>query len=378
MNKFYRLIFISIFIAIVIFAVLIVGKESAGGDVDLDLQEASYWQELPEDRVRCELCPNRCILKDGEHGLCTVRQNKGGKLYTLVYGKPCAVHIDPIEKKPFFHVAPSSKAFSIATAGCNLRCIFCQNWQISQAKPEETRHYNLPPVKLIEAVIKNKCRIITYTYTEPTVFYEYMLDTAKLARAQGLFNTMHTCGYINPEPLRELCRYMDAVNIDLKGFNENFYSKMSAGRLAPVLDSLKIVKQAGVWLEITNLIIPKANDDPESIRRMCEWIKENLGKDTPLHFSRFHPQFKLRNLPPTPIEVLEKAREIALDAGLEYVYIGNVPGNPAENTYCPKCEKLLVRRVGYVVSENNIVDNKCKFCGYGIAGEWDILDKGGE
>ena len=374
MNKFYRLIFIIIIVSLI----LVAAKSRAGQDIYAGLKQASYWRQLADGRVRCELCPNYCVLKDGERGLCTVRLNKGGKLYTLVYGKPCAVHIDPIEKKPFFHVAPSSKTFSIATAGCNLRCIFCQNWQISQSRPEETKNYNLPPAKTVETAIENGCRIITYTYTEPTVFYEYMLETAKIAKSRGLFNTMHSCGYINPEPLRELCKYMDAAEIDLKGFNEDFYRKMSSGRLAPVLEALKIIKQEGVWLEITNLVIPTANDDSESIRKMCEWIKDNLGEDTPLHFSRFHPDFKLKDLPPTPVETLERAREIALDVGLKYVYIGNVPGNPAENTYCPDCEKILVKRVGYMVYENNIVDNKCRFCGCKIAGRWDMLDKGGE
>ncbi len=370
------IVYIIIFIGIVIFLLLASGR--IGGNASLaNLHEALYWRKLPDGRIQCELCPNRCILKDGQRGLCTVRENKGGTLYTLVYGKPCAVHVDPVEKKPFFHVAPSSRVFSIATVGCNLRCIFCQNWQISQTRPEETGHYEMEPAATVDMLIKSECRIIAYTYTEPTVFYEYMLDTAQLIKQQGFFNTMHTCGYINPAPLRELLKYMDAINVDLKGFNEKFYRRMSSGRLEPVLETLKIIKQEGVWLEVTNLVIPGANDQPEDIRKMCEWIKENLGRDTPLHFGRFFPYYKLGNLPPTPMETLEMARKIALDAGLRYVYIGNVPGNPAENTYCPNCGKLLVKRSGYIVGENNIVDGKCKFCDYEIAGRWDMLGKGG-
>ena len=371
------IVYIIIFIGIIIFLLLASGR--IGGAASLaNLHEALYWRKLPDGRIQCELCPNRCILKDGQRGLCTVRENKGGTLYTLVYGKPCAVHVDPVEKKPFFHVAPSSRVFSIATVGCNLRCIFCQNWQISQTRPEETGHYEMSPAATVDALTKNGCRIIAYTYTEPTVFYEYMLDTARLIKEQGFFNTMHTCGYINPAPLRELLKYMDAINVDLKGFNEKFYRRMSSGRLEPVLEALKIIKQEGVWLEVTNLVIPGANDQPEDVRKMCEWIKENLGRDTPLHFGRFFPHYKLGNLPPTPIETLEMARKIALDTGLRYVYIGNVPGNPAENTYCPNCGKLLVKRSGYIVGENNIVDGKCKFCDYKIAGRWNMLGKGGE
>ena len=370
---FYVLAAIGVLISIVLITGLVRSATSSGR-----LHEALYWRKLPDLAVQCELCPRRCVLKPGQRGQCKVRENRDGKLYSLVYGKPSAVHIDPIEKKPFFHVAPSSSVFSIATVGCNLRCIFCQNWQISQTSPEETRYYDMEPAQTVDALTKTGSRIIAYTYTEPTVFYEYMLDTARLIKEQGFFNTMHSCGYINPAPLKELLKYMDAINIDLKGFNERFYRKMSSGRLGPVLETLKTIKQEGVWLEITNLIIPGANDDPEDIRKMCEWIKENLGEDTPLHFGRFFPNYKLINLPPTPTETLERSRQIALDVGLKYVYIGNLPGNPAENTYCPECGELLVKRVGYIVEENNIIDSKCKFCGYKIAGRWDMLDKGGE
>ena len=332
---------------------------------------ASYWQKVKDNIVQCVLCPRRCVIKPGMRGFCTARINKEGALYTLGYGNPVAVHVDPIEKKPFFHVLPGTNAFSIAVAGCNMRCLFCQNWGISQAKPDEVSAYDMPPEKVVDEAIRNDCPFIVYTYTEPTIFYEYMLDISKLARAKGLKTGMHTCGYINQEPLKELLKYMDAVNVDLKSFDEGFYKKMGAlAELKPVLDTLKEIKKEGVWLEITNLIIPGQNDDPGQIRRMCKWIKENLGDETPLHFSRFMPSFQLQNLPPTPIEKLEEAYRIASDVGLKYVYIGNVPGHPQENTYCPNCKKLVVGRAGYEILENNIKDGKCKFCGYKIAGIW--------
>ena len=332
---------------------------------------AKYWQKIKGSIVQCLLCPRKCVLDKGQRGVCTVRINKEGELYTLGYGDPVAINIDPIEKKPFFHVAPGEPVFSLAVAGCNMRCLFCQNWQISQSKPDETENYYLSPQEVVDLAIKNNCRFIAYTYTEPTVFYEYMLDIAGIARQKGIKNTMHTCGYINPEPLRELLKYMDAVNVDLKGFTEEFYAKIGMmAQLQPVLDTLKIIRKEGVWLEITNLLIPGFNDDPVKIKEMCLWIRDNLGEDVPLHFSRFMPSFRLENLPPTPIEKLEEAYKIAKDSGLKYVYIGNVPGNPAENTYCPACGKIVVKRTGYRILENNIKDGKCKFCGYRISGRW--------
>lgn len=336
---------------------------------------ASYWQVVRDKVVQCQLCPRRCVLDTGQRGVCTVRINKGGTLYTLGYGNPVAVHVDPIEKKPFFHVLPGECAFSIAVAGCNMRCLFCQNWQISQSKPDETKNYNMPAEAVVEEALKSGCKFIVYTYTEPTVFYEYMLDIAKLAREKGLKNGMHSCGYINSEPLKELLQYMDAINIDLKGFNNEFYNKMGMlAELNPVLEALKMIKESGVWLEITNLLIPGQNDNPQEIREMCIWIKNNLGDQVPLHFSRFMPAFKLENLPPTPFSKLEEAYNIAKEVGLKYVYLGNIPGNAKENTYCPRCKKLIVGRIGYKVTENNIAEGKCKFCGYSIAGIWEQKD----
>ncbi len=333
-------------------------------------KEAMYWEKLEDKTVRCNLCPHHCILKDNQTGLCRVRKNKKGKLYTLNYELPCAVHIDPIEKKPLFHFLPNTPVFSIATAGCNFRCKFCQNWQISQRCPTETENTWLSPQKVVELTQKNECPSIAYTYSEPTNFYEYMIETAKLARKAGVKNTIHSNGYINPKPLKALCKYLDAANIDLKGFTEEFYQELCGGRLEPVLQSLKILKEEGVWLEITNLIIPTKNDDLKTIKKMCEWIRDSLGNDVPIHFSRFHPLYKLRNLPPTSVKTLEQARKIALNVGLKYVYIGNISGHKAESTYCPKCGKIVIRRIGYHIAKNNIVNGKCKFCNQKISGVW--------
>ncbi|OGW25194.1 MAG: AmmeMemoRadiSam system radical SAM enzyme [Nitrospirae bacterium GWC2_42_7] len=321
------------------------------------------------NKVQCELCPTECVLEDYQVGGCRVRINKGGVLYSLVYGKPCAVAVDPIEKKPFFHFLPATTAFSIATAGCVLGCKFCQNWQISQAKPEETDNKDLMPDEVIRQAIFYNCRTITYTYTEPAVFYEYMYDTAKIAKNFDLKNAMHTCGYINEKPLKELTKYMDAADVDLKAFTEDFYSRICGGRLKPVLESLVLLKKQGVWLEITNLVIPTLNDDMNKIKAMCKWIAGNLGADVPLHFSRFFPYYKLKDLPPTPLETLKDARNTAMNAGLKYVYLGNLRSE-TENTYCPGCKKLLIERIGYNVRQNNINNAKCNFCGTVISGIW--------
>ncbi len=334
------------------------------------LKEALFYQKLENKVVQCQLCPRICIIPSGKRGFCGVRENQDGVLYTLVYAKPVAIHIDPIEKKPLFHFLPGSTAFSIATAGCNLRCKFCQNWEISQRKPEEVEYIYLEPVDLIKKVKESGSPTIAYTYSEPTIFYEYMLETAKLAKKEGIKNIMHSAGYINEEPLRQLTKYLDAANIDLKGFTNDYYARMSEATLEPVLRSLKILKEEGVHLEITNLVLSGYNDDPNLITKMCLWIKENLGPDTPLHFSRAFPMYKLNTINPTPVETLERARQIALDCGLKYVYIGNVGGNPAENTYCPKCKKIVIKRVGYMILENNLENGKCKYCAEKIAGVW--------
>ena len=352
--------------------IFILDMKKKGYSMEKFIKEAKWYRTLPENRVQCLLCPYNCVLLPGQRGQCGVRENRGGKLYTLVYGRIVAYHIDPIEKKPFYHVLPASGSFSIATAGCNLHCKFCQNWDISQRKPEELDFRLLLPEDIVNLAIKYKCKSIAYTYSEPIVFYELVEDTAKLAKRKGLLNLMVTAGYINEEPLKELCKYIDAANVDLKGFTPEYYQNVVYGDLSTVLNTLKIMKENGVWVEITNLIVPTLNDDPQTIRKMCKWIKENLGPDVPLHFSRFYPMYKLRNLPPTPVSTLEKAVNIAKEEGLNYVYIGNVPGHPMENTYCPKCGHILIKRRGYMILENNIIDGKCKFCGNPIPGIWKV------
>lgn len=319
--------------------------------------------------VQCELCPNGCVLENGQHSRCRARMNRDGTLYSLVYGKPCAVHVDPIEKKPFFHFLPGTTAFSIATAGCVLSCKFCQNWQISQAKPEDTDTYDLPPDKVVKQAINYGSKSITYTYTEPTVFYEYMYDTAVIAKKSGIRNTMHSCGYINEKPLRRLSRYLNAADIDLKAFTEDFYNRICGGSLKPVLHSLVVLREEGIWLEVTNLVIPTLNDNMKTIGEMSRWLVKNLGADVPLHFSRFFPNYKLNNLPPTPPETLTDARKAAMDAGLKFVYIGNIR-HEGESTFCPNCKKLLIERIGYFVKQNNISNGRCRFCGTPIPGVW--------
>ena len=333
-------------------------------------KEAGNYDKAGGGRIKCRLCPRRCELSPGDSGFCRARKNLDGVLYTLGYASPCAVHVDPIEKKPLFHFMPKSYAFSIASAGCNLRCKFCQNWEISQVSPEETENYYAPPERLPAMAKESGCLSLAYTYSEPTSFYEYMLDTAKAARTAGIKNVYHSNGFINPAPLKELCRHMDGANVDLKGFTDKYYGDMCEAELGPVLESLKNIKRSGVWLEITNLTIPGYNDDPKTVRAMAGWIASELGPETPLHFSRFFPLYKLTSVPPTPVETLVRSRDVAMKAGLEFVYIGNVPGHEGENTYCPKCRKLLVRRSGFSVLEENIKGGKCYSCGRKVAGVW--------
>ncbi|HDY86929.1 MAG TPA: AmmeMemoRadiSam system radical SAM enzyme [bacterium] len=332
-------------------------------------KECMYYTETPRG-LRCKVCPNDCDIKPNEVGDCKTRLSKNGKLYTLVYGNPCAIHVDPIEKKPLYHFLPASRAFSIATAGCNLVCLNCQNWEISQKSPKETKNFDLMPSAVVEQCISRKCESIAYTYSEPLTFYEYTHDTAKLAKAKGIKNVLVSAGYIYEEPLRKLCKYIDAANIDLKSFKDSIYEKLNGVKLEPILKTLKIMKEENVWLEITNLIIPSWTDDLVMIKEMCDWLYKNGLHECPLHFSRFRPLYKLTQLPSTPVSTLDKARKIALDAGIKYVYIGNVPGNLAENTYCYKCKKIVIERKGYRIISNNIENNSCKFCKEKIAGVW--------
>jgi len=332
-------------------------------------KSALFWKALKNKGVQCQLCPRYCMIKDGGRGNCGVRKNIKGKLFSLVYGKPCSVGIDPIEKKPFYHFLPGQKTFSVATAGCNLHCMYCQNWKISQCMPENVPSLDMPPEKVVLGAKYEDAKIISYTYTEPTVFYEYMLDTARLAVKKKIRNTFVSNGFINQEPLKKLAPLIEAANIDLKG-DENFYKKVTGAWIEPVLETLKELKKKGVWIEITNLIIPTLNDSRQQIQWLAKWIYDNLGADVPLHFSAFWPTYKLTKLPQTSIEKLKEARKIAINQGLNYVYTGNLPDDVGNNTYCPQCHALVIRRSEFYVIENKMINGKCPSCRTKIAGVW--------
>ncbi len=322
--------------------------------------------------VVCELCPRKCVIPEGGAGDCRVRVNIGGKLLASTYGRPSAMHVDPMEKKPLYHFHPGSPVFSIATAGCNLHCLNCQNWQLSQSGGEEIEEiFNADPVDLVALARDQGCESIAYTYSDPVVFYEYVYDSSILAHEAGMQNVFITAGYINTEPLRRLCKVIDATNTDLKAFDDGFYRKTTGATLQPVLDALVTFREEGVWLEVTNLLIPTLNDDLSMIRRMAKWIRSELGEGTPLHFSRFHPMYRMRNLPPTPGETLDRARQEAMDAGLKYVYIGNISGHMGNSTYCPVDGTLLIKREGFLISEYNLTsDGRCPTCNEPVPGVW--------
>ena len=329
-----------------------------------------YFKSLGGGEIQCELCPRRCRMPKGKRGFCRVRENREGKCYSLVYGNPCAMHPDPIERIPFFHVLPATTSLSVATAGCNFRCKFCQTWEISQASPEDVYSYDVAPEVVVKKAKQIRAHSVAYTYVEPVIFYEYMVDIGSCAKKANLLNLIHSDGFINPSPLRNLCKVLDAANIDLKGFTETFYRELCSGELVPVLETLKTLKGEKIHVEITNLVIPTKNDDMSGVREMCLWVQRELGADTPVHFSRFYPLYKLKNLPPTPVSTLEKARAVALSADLEHVYIGNVPGHEGENTFCPRCKKMVIPRMGYMVGEMRLKGGKCGYCGKPIPGIW--------
>ncbi|MHC4470098.1 MAG: AmmeMemoRadiSam system radical SAM enzyme [Planctomycetota bacterium] len=318
----------------------------------------------------CDLCPKQCRIAPGQSGECRIRVNLDGKLLAVTHGRPCSVHIDPIEKKPLYHFLPGTPIFSLATVGCNLHCKNCQNHTISQANPEEEPAYHFPPERVVSVAKREGCVSVAYTYSDPVVFYEYSLETSELAREAGLRNVLVTAGYLNPDPLRRLYRVTDAANIDLKFFEDRLYREVAQATLEPVLTALVLAKEEGVWLEVTNLVIPTLSDDMKMIARMCGWIRENLGADTPIHFSRFFPHYKLENLPPTPAATLREACEVARDAGLEYVYVGNLPGTGAESTTCPGCGETLIHRIGYRIGRPRMQNGACESCGRTIPGVW--------
>jgi len=341
-----------------------------GQTANLSHVEARYYKKLPDREIECLLCPRKCKLGDKERGYCGVRQNDGGTYYTLVYGKACTMNVDPIEKKPFFHVLPQTQALSIATAGCNVNCKFCQNWEISQVRPEQVNHFDLPPQAVAEAALRYRCPSIAYTYSEPVVYYEYMYDTSIEARRKGLRNVVVTGGHISPEPLEALIKVVDAIKVDLKAFNQDFYTEYVRGELQPVLDAIRMIGRSKRWLEIVYLVIPTLNDDPGQARKMAQWILKEIGPDTPLHFSQFHPMYLIKNLPPTPVSTLEKLRQTAIQEGLHYVYLGNIPGHEGENTYCPKCKRIIIQRFGFEIKRIELKGGLCKFCQTRIPGIW--------
>jgi pyruvate formate lyase activating enzyme len=320
--------------------------------------------------VRCLLCAQRCLIEPGERGHCRARINVNGELRTLVYGRPITIHVDPIEKKPFYHFLPGQQAFSLATSGCPLRCKFCQNWEISQARPEDYDSRIVPPADLVDAARDRQAPIVAFTYNEPTVFTEYLTDIARLARTQGVHPVLVSCGFMNEEPLTEMCEVLDAIKIDLKGYADEFYHEVCGAALQPVLRSIAQVSRSGTHLELVNLVVPTLNDSDIMLTELAKWVAGELGPDVPVHFTRFHPDYQLQNLPPTPVATLERARAIALAQGLHYPYVGNVPGHPGNNTYCPGCGQVVIERQGFFIRRNDVVNGHCRWCGQAIAGVW--------
>ncbi len=335
------------------------------------MKEALFYKVKDKEKkiVQCELCPWNCTIKDNSWGICGARKNIGGKLYSMTYSKPAALNIDPIEKKPLYHFLPGTSAFSIGTFGCNLFCLNCQNFELSRTRADQVKLKEVSPEEIVKMALESGCESIAYTYNEPTVFYEYAIETMKLARKNGIKNVWVSNGYINEKPLKHLVKYLDGINVDLKFFNEENYRKVTRGSLKSVLRTIKFLGESSVWLELTNLIIPGYNDDESQIREMIDWISRELGKNTVIHFSRFFPMYKMQDSEVTPIQTLKKAHDIASEK-LKFVYVGNIGPNKYDNTYCPKCGALLIERIGFDVVQNNIVGGKCKFCGEKIPGVW--------
>lgn len=332
-------------------------------------KEALLYEKLEGKLAHCFLCAHHCRIADTKFGFCGVRQNLGGILYTHVYAKPIAMHIDPIEKKPLYHFLPGSESFSLATIGCNFHCGFCQNWQISQANIRDgyaIDKNDVLPEQIVSEAKKSACRSISYTYTEPTIFFEYALDIAKLARKDGLYNNFITNGYMTKECLEMIKPYLDAANVDLKSFREGFYHKICKGKLEPVLNSIRLMKKMGIWVEVTTLLIPGENDSDEEVTDIAEFIA-SIDKNMPWHISAFHPDYKFMDHEPTPVATLKKAEAIGRKAGLNYIYVGNVLGL-GNDTPCHSCKKLVIRRDGFSVLENNIKQGKCAYCNTVIPG----------
>ncbi|MBW2437270.1 MAG: AmmeMemoRadiSam system radical SAM enzyme [Desulfobacterales bacterium] len=335
--------------------------------------EAYLYEPLDDSKVKCHLCSHRCVIKDGRRGLCSVRENQAGTLQTLVYGKLIARHVDPIEKKPLFHFMPGTLSYSIATVGCNLRCRFCQNADIAQMPTDHNGRIMGKAVtaqQVVDDAVKSGCRSIAYTYTEPTVFFEFAYDTAQLAHQRGIRNVFVTNGYMTPEAIDMIKPYLDAANVDLKAFTDEYYKDLCGARLGPVQDTLRHMKAHGIFVEVTTLIVTGLNDDPAELQQLAEFIAHDLGTDTPWHISRFHPTYKLTDRPATPLKTLTRACDIGRQAGLKYVYTGNVPGDEGENTFCPGCGQQVIERWGFQVGAVRIANGCCTHCGHKIDGVW--------
>jgi pyruvate formate lyase activating enzyme len=321
--------------------------------------------------IKCLLCIHGCVLRSGERGKCRARMNVNGEMRSLVYGRPVTIQTDPIEKKPFYHFLPGSKAFSFATTGCPLRCKFCQNWEISQSRPEDFNKSYTAPQEMVGAAIARESPVIAFTYNEPTVFMEYLADTATLARKKKLRCVMVSCGFMNPDPLKEMCGLLDAIKIDLKGYSEDFYHNVCSAELRPVLNNIRQIAKSGVHLELVNLVVPTLNDSEKMQNGLISWILGEIGPDVPIHFTRFHPAYQLPNLPETPVATLERFRNYAMSKGIRYAYVGNVPNHPGNHTYCPQCGKIIIERSSiFFVKELSIIRGNCKFCGKHIPGVW--------
>ena len=331
---------------------------------------ARWNRPLENGWVECGVCPRACRISEGERGTCGTRENRKAKLYTLVHSRPCALGLDPVEKKPFFHVLPGAMALSLATPGCNLECRCCQNWEIAQARPEQVKTMSLSPADVVALAKQKSAPLVACTYTEPVVFAEYVLDIAQAGRKAGLRTLMISNGYVQEQPLAELCREIAAYKVDLKGFDEAFFKRHTGGELKHVLETLRRLRRHGTWTEIVYLVIPGQNDSEAEARGLSRFIRDEVGPETPLHFTRFHPSYRLQNVPSTPVATLERCRAAAMAEGLKFVYLGNVPGHPGESTYCPGCGHLLIRRVGMTVAENRLQDGACPACRRRIPGQW--------
>ncbi len=333
-------------------------------------QKALFFKKTKEGAIQCELCFRQCVISEGRRGFCRVRENQKGELRSLVYGRPIGLQIDPIELEPMYHMVPGHKNLCVYTASCNFRCKHCHNWSISQSAPEQLRPMKFEPKEIVEEALKLGCQSISHSINEPTVFFEMMYEVVRMAKTKGLLTLCHTNGGMAQAPMVELLKFLDGVTVDLKSFNPKFYQEVSEAELAPVLETLKTIRESGRHLEIVNLIIPTLNDDMGDIRKMCKWITQHLGKETPLHFTRFSPSYKMTHLPRTPISTLERAREIAREEGIRYVYVGNVVGHPANSTYCPKCGVKLIERTHFLVLKNQVKNGLCPFCNEKIPGIW--------